>query len=100
MLRKTITLNGEPYTFEYDWDAQVRAEEMTGLNLLAPTANSAGFRAILLARLLKNHPDMTLAKVGALIPLNVEAISNALHDVGEGQDAAPELELSQSRTGA
>jgi hypothetical protein len=90
MLKKTVTLNGDPYTFEYDWDAQVRAEELTGLNLLVPSANSAGFRAVLLARLLKNHPDMTVAKANALIPLNIEVISNAFHDIGEGQNDVEE----------
>jgi len=90
MLETKITLNGEEFTMAYDWEAQVKAEEITGMNLLAPLPTSAGFRALFLARLLKHHPDMTIERVNKLIPLNTGKISTAIHEIGEAQDE-PEL---------
>jgi hypothetical protein len=86
MLETKLTLNGVEYTLAYDWEAQVRAEEMTGMNLLAPAPSSAGFRGLFLSRLLKHHPDMTLDEVNALIPMNIGKISTALHNIGENQE--------------
>jgi hypothetical protein len=90
MLETKLILNGAEYTLAYDWEAQVKAEEMTGMNMLAPSATSAGFRALFLARLLKHHPDMTVEKASALIPLNTGMISTALHSIGENQDDVEE----------
>jgi hypothetical protein len=92
-LETKLTINDQTFVLAYDWEAQVKAEEMTGVNLLAPPPNSAGFRAIFLSRLLKHQPNITLEKVNSLMPLNLDKISSALHQISETQEAEEDLRI-------
>jgi len=79
-----LTLNGQEVTLAYDWDAQIKAEKDTGVNLITPLeANSEFIRAMLYARLLKHHPQVTLQEVSSLIPHNVNLIATTLNKIGE-----------------
>jgi hypothetical protein len=67
----SITLNGNDYVMEYDFNAICTAEELTGINMFGSfdfqRLSTVSFRAMLFATLLHNHPDMTLEQVGPLI---------------------------------
>lgn len=82
----TITVDGKTYELAYDFNALVKAEELSGLNLLTPRSDSASYRALLLSVLLPKHPEMTLEGAGALIRAgNLEEISNAMGRCRNGE---------------
>jgi len=95
MLETEIELNGTKLILEYDWDAQIKAEEMTGINILFPQGVSASalVRATFLARLLKHQPGTTVDQVSKLMPLNMGKISNALNSIGEFQEPDSGVEM-------
>lgn len=97
MLETKVELNGKEYTLTYDWDAQIKAEEITKINLLFPQGVSASaiVRATLLARILKNHPEMTLEKVSKLLPTNTTKILNSLNEISEYQESPEEIKIEE-----
>jgi hypothetical protein len=75
-MSEILTINDKEYTFEYDFNARVKAEAATGINLFSPDANAATFRAITWSMLIPNHPDLTIEDAGKL--LNRKSMSKVI----------------------
>jgi len=75
MKSSKLTIDGAEYTLAEDFNAKVKAEELTGLNLLVPDRlDSATLRGLFLARVLLNHPEVTAEKACALISAAGEGV--------------------------
>lgn len=95
-----LVVNGETYHLTYDFNSIVRAEQVTGVNLLSSVIgeiNASSLRGLLWSALLKDRPDLTIEHAGALIqPPNIATIRQAIvtawfgsvedQPVGEGQE--------------
>lgn len=94
-----LVVGGETYRLAYDFNAVVKAEEATGVNLLTSVmgvVTARSLRGLLWAALLKDKPDITIDKAGSLIsPQNIPTIREAITTAwfgsvpkpGEGDDA-------------
>jgi hypothetical protein len=77
-----LEVDGEVYQLSYDFNAIVRAEQATGINLLNNVLGDIGaasLRGLLWAALLKDHPELTLEQAGSLIrPSNIGEVRKAI----------------------
>lgn len=77
-----IIFSQATYHLAYDFNAIVKAEQVTGVNLLSSAVGeitATSLRGLLWASLLPENPDMTIEEVGSLIkPSNVGTIRKAI----------------------
>lgn len=83
------------YKMEFDFNELVRAEQMTGLNLMALSAGmSAGqTRAHVFAAMAKHHPKASLEDAGALLSGAKETVMDALGEL-YGESASRDGEIA------
>ena len=101
--RVPITLNGEEFVLQYDFNAIAVAEELTGLNLFSTFdfthLSVTKFRAMLFATLLHNHPNMTLEKAGSFV--NAFTLADITVKMVEAWHASrPEVKEAEGNVGA
>jgi hypothetical protein len=79
------------YKMEFDFNALVRAENLTGLNLMALSQGmSAGqTRAHVFAAMAKHHPEASIEDAGMLLTAGKEAVLDALERLYDGAAADP-----------
>ena len=77
-----LTCGKATFHLAYDFNAIVKAEQATGVNLLSSVVgeiNASSLRGLLWASLLPENPDMTLDQAGKLIkPANIPTIRQAI----------------------
>lgn len=77
-----LVAGGKEYQLAYDFNAIVRATEVTGVNLLSSVVgeiNAVSLRGLLWAALLKDQSDITIEEAGDLItPTNMGTIRQAI----------------------
>lgn len=84
-----LTINDKEYTFEYDFNARVKAEQATGINLFAvQQTDAATARALTWSMLLPHHPEMTIEEAGRL--LNPKTQPQVLAVIGKLTDGGEE----------
>jgi len=84
-----LTIKGKTYFLVFDFNAIAKAEELTGLNLLAAldfsNLNIVKYRALLYSALLTGSPKITLEEVGNLITVhNMGEVTLALVEAWTG----------------
>lgn len=96
-----LILGGKTYHLSYDFNAIVKAEKETGVNLLTAVVgeiNAQSLRGLLWASLLKDHPALTADEVGDFIqPTNIATIREAIVTAWFG--SVPESDASGEATG-
>lgn len=77
-----LEVGGKTYQLSYDFNAIVKAEQETGIDLLTKVlgnVNATSLRGLLWAALLKDQPDITLEHAGGLILLsNIAVVRQAI----------------------
>ena len=89
-----LILGGKTYHLCFDFNAIVRAEKETGLNLLRAAleaVNATNIRGLLWASLLHENPTLTIEHVGSFINYrNIAIINDAVRTAWFGSIPEPE----------
>lgn len=97
-----LIVGGATFHLAYDFNAIIKAEKETGVNLLSSAVgeiNATSLRGLLWASLLPENPEMTIDQAGKLVkPWNIPTIRQAIvtawfgsvKDQGEGAGEAQE----------
>lgn len=83
-----LTINEKEYTLEYDFNARVKAEQVTGINLFAvQQTDAATARALTWSMLLPHHPEMTIEDAGRLLnPKTQTQVLAAITKLSKSED--------------
>lgn len=77
-----LVIGGKTLKLCYDFNAVVKAEEQTGLNLLSAVVgniDARSLRGLLWASVIREHPALTIEEVGKLIrPTSIATIRQAI----------------------